>query len=413
MIRTAVVTAVRQALKEPVTSAWTDDELGTILDNVLREMANEEPLLKRANLAIIQYTKDIDVSPLTMRDIIRVEYPVGNDPYEPIYRRFTTFGSTIMLDLEEIPDITSGTLTGTVTFTINSRSVTGSGTAFASELSDGDLICKSSGTKYYCIAKVVSNTALTLDQPFEESTAADTINLTKYRDYLSCARIIYGGDYTVSSTSDLPTSHDATMILGVVAHAATEYAANYAQLKMTDITSKLASAATAIGNVSARITQAISDLSTGRTNLGADLTSYSNTLADVETALDAIGTHITSAITYVNQPNPGEDVAGHYVEMARTRVQEGAGRLDKARSYLDSAKTNSDYLQLAVQELSGGATYTNQAQAYIAHAEQAINVNNLVRAYQSWADKKWQQYQVALGKMGRIADGITYRSSRG
>jgi len=404
MVRTDVVAAVRQALKEPTTVAWTDAELGVILDNVLLEMAKEEPLLKRANLAIEQYTTDVEASSLSAFNIVRVEYPVGNGSYTPILRRYTPFGTTLKLDLATVPTITSGVLTGTVTFTIGSRSITGSGTLFTTELEEGDLIGKSGGTKYYQVAEVVSATALTLVESFEETGGADTI--ARYRDSESCARIIYGGAYTVSTTTNLPIRHDATMVLGVVGHAATEYGANYLQLKMKGITDTLSTASTATGNLSARVTQAITDLSTGRTNIGTNLAAYSSALSDVETSLDAIDTDLASARTVINTQNIGGPVAMGYANLAQTSTAEAKGRLEKAVSYLESAKTNSAYQTLAAQELAAGLTYINQTDGYIKYIGESINTNAIVRAYQGWANLKWTEYQKALGKMGRMADSV-------
>jgi hypothetical protein len=412
MIRTAVVTAVRQGLRESVASTWSDNELGVILDGTLREMAQREPLLKRANLAIADYTRDVDISSLTMTKIIRIEYPISYSAYVPVYRNWSQYGSIITLDLDYAPTPVSGTLTGTVTFTISSRSVTGSGTAFSTELAEGYLIGKSDGTKYYQVAKIVSDTSLILEEPFEESSGADTVNVTKYRDYNSCARVFYGADYTVTSTSDLPSKYDEIMVLGTLAHAANEYAANYAQSKFTDITTKLVNCATSAGNMSARITQAVTDLGTSRTNLSDYLDSFGSTMTDVETTLDAIDTDLDSARSAVATSSPGGNVSAKYTDTARTLVQEAQQRIDKARSYLDSGKTNQDYVAIAVQELASAAEYARQAQMYISHIEQSINVAALVRRYQDWATTKFQEYQAALNRMGRWSDNIKEPSAR-
>lgn len=411
-----LITAARVGLREAAASIWSDAEMTSWCAQVAREISRKVGLPKRANLSIIEYTKDVDLGSLSYIDLLRVEYPIGNDSYEPIWRGYTQFGSTLTLDIDAVPTITDGTLTGTVTWAPNYRTVTGSGTLFTEELTEGYLIqvgkVADAAYKWYSIAEIVDDTHLTLNEIFEESTTADTVSLTKYRDSNSCVRVYYTADYTVSTTSDMPAQYDEIAILGIVAHAATEYASNYAQVKLTDVTSKLSSASTSAGNISARITQAVADLTSGRTNLVTEWAAYSLVLNDVETALDAIDTDLASARTNVAVTSAGGNLSAKYTETARTLVQETQQRIDKARSHLDAAKTNHDYIDIAAQELSGAASYANQAQSYITQAEQSINVSGLVRQYQTWANMKYQEYQVALNRIGRFSDKVIYPGVR-
>jgi uncharacterized membrane protein (DUF2068 family) len=57
---------------------------------------------------------------------------------------------------------------------------------------------------------------------------------------------------------------------------------------------------------------------------------------------------------------------------------------------------------MCIQELEAGKTYTNQAQSYAAQAEQYINTGRLIDAYRVWADKKWNEYQTMLKRIGKI-----------
>ena len=274
MIRTEVLAATRASLKEAsADSMFSDSQLGVLIDQTLREIAAREPLRKRACLAIIDNTYAVDISPLTYLKIRFAEWPVGNNGFDPIYRKFTPYGTEIVLDLSHKPVIASVLLSGILTFTANSRNVTGSGTSFLTQLVGGDnghLICKSSGSKYYQVAYVTSDTALTLSQPYEETSGADTINLTKYRDRNSCARIEYGAAYTVTSASDLPTARDQILCLGTSANALYVY-----------LTSKLTT----------DDVQADSDLINARTN--------------------------------INSANPGGDLAGKYTNIAQVGQARG------------------------------------------------------------------------------------------
>ncbi len=226
MIQSDLVTAARAELHELAAAIWTDDQLNTFCDTAVLEISYKSPLEKYANLPIIQYTRNVSTSPLT--DLIKLfstENPIGTFMY-PTYSWLGR--SEVILDIN-IPTITSGVLAGTVTFTNNSRSVTGVATAFTSlEYGQyGDLIGKSSGSKFYQIAYVTSDTALTLMEPFAETTGADTINITKYRDYVSTCRLTYGVGYTVSSTSDMPILYDDCAVKGIVAKAASSLISEY------------------------------------------------------------------------------------------------------------------------------------------------------------------------------------------
>jgi len=256
MTSAEIIAAARVLLKETGTGIWSDTNLGNYLTDAIREISNKEPLKKFVNLAVIEYTNRINISSLT--DLIRiipqneVEFPVGNPGYKPIYRDTILVGDELELQLNDIPTITDGTLTGTVTFTKDSRAVTGSGTAFTTELSygiDGDFLCLSNGTKWYQVAYVTSATALTLAEEFGETTATDTVNVTKYRQNDSVVRICYGAKYTVSTTSDMPQKMDQCAILGVVAKAAMAHIGYYG---FTDVETELDAADTNLTNAASK-----------------------------------------------------------------------------------------------------------------------------------------------------------------
>ncbi len=420
MTRAELLAEIRQNLKEAAASIWTDAELYTYMTQVAREIAEREPMKKRANLTLVDYTFDVDISGLTdLYRLFRVEHPIGNNSSEPIWRPHDIFSGTIVrLDLEDVPTITSGVLAGTVTFTKDSRAVAGSGTAFTTALSthglNGYLICKSTGTKYYQVAEVTSDTALTLFEPFDETTGADTVNVTKYRSYDSCARIYYGGTYTIDGTTcNLPAKLSNAEILGVVAKAATEYASNYLQVKLTAVTTLLTSSSALTGTMATRITQALDDIGKDRTNLATNLTGYVNTLADIETALDSVTTYVSAAATNVNTVQPGGNLASKYTEMGKAAVQEAQQRMEKAKSYLESAKTSHDSLDIATQELAAAASIASEAESFMKQAEQSINVVNIVNSYKAWAQGKYQEYERELAKLGRVDDGIIRRGVRG
>jgi len=73
------------------------------------------------------------------------------------------------------------TLTGTVTFNGSSTAVTGSGTAFSTELKAGDIIRKSTGTSWYTVSSITNDTSLTLTANADAGDdGADTANSTLF-----------------------------------------------------------------------------------------------------------------------------------------------------------------------------------------------------------------------------------------
>ena len=67
------------------------------------------------------------------------------------------------------------TLTGTLTFTIASTAITGVGTAFTTELAERNYIRATTSTTWYKIASIESDTALTLESNFLETTETGVI----------------------------------------------------------------------------------------------------------------------------------------------------------------------------------------------------------------------------------------------
>jgi len=73
----------------------------------------------------------------------------------------------------------SGTLTGTLTFTNASATVTGSGTAFTTELANGNYVRVSDGLQWYKVTARASDTSMTISPAFQQTTVTDTANASK------------------------------------------------------------------------------------------------------------------------------------------------------------------------------------------------------------------------------------------
>ncbi len=402
-----LIAAARVDLREATASVWADADMTAWCARVAREISRKTGLKKRTNLAIVEYTKEVDLGDLAYIDILQVEYPIGNGSYSPVYRGFTQFGSTLALDINTVPTIVDGTLTGTVTFTLGSRSVTGSSTLFTTELQAGYLLCvgkvASAAYKWYEIAEVVSATALTLVEPFEETTNTDTVSLTKYRDANSCARILYTGEYTVSTTSDMPAKYDELAILGIAAYAAEAFISDASKDILVDIIAKIALAVTEIsgtGKAIAQVVLAVSDILAARTSFNTtNATVIGTDLTAIGTALDNCKADLDAGIALIDTSNAGGDVAGKYTEAAKADVEEARYRIEKVKTYIDVTKPN---LEMAAQELQAAAGYVNSATAYLQMADRDVNSDRMIATYQRWSDKKWKDYQTQLNNIGTV-----------
>ena len=216
---------IRQLLRDEFVSSttdldWEDDEIDIHIGECLGEISERSPSSVREVLTTIANSRVLDIS--SIDDLIRIEsleYPTGYYPrkergFRPLYN------DTIEIITDTTPSAGgSGTLTGTVTFTNGSAAVTGSGTDFDGELEAGYHIKKSSGTKWYRIYSITSDTALTLAEPCLETTGADTASVTQYcyeTVYLFCEKT-----HTLTETSStLRPQHERILVLGVCGKAA-------------------------------------------------------------------------------------------------------------------------------------------------------------------------------------------------
>lgn len=101
-----------------------------------------------------------------------------------------------------------GKLSGTVTFTLDSKEITGSGTSFTTELEAGNLIKKSSGQEWYTIDYISSDTLMYLTSPSKDS-GTDTPNATFYG-----IEIIPEGWYTIFFYNSNPIHNDGDCFWG-------------------------------------------------------------------------------------------------------------------------------------------------------------------------------------------------------
>lgn len=222
LTQTEVVAAASYLLKDTAFAIWAATDLQNILKNVVRKLSELEPKRRKSALALLNYTHNVDISGLTgLVKILKVEYPPDEQP--PCRRNFSLSdddSNLLILGIDDERTSTLTTLTGTITFTKDSRTITGSGTLFSSEISSGQFIRVSTGSKFYRVVYVTSDTALTLETPFWETTITDTINLSVKADSEDVCYVYWGSSYTIAaSASDIPAKFDDILVTGLVALA--------------------------------------------------------------------------------------------------------------------------------------------------------------------------------------------------
>ena len=259
-----MVAAVKRDLK---TTNYNDSQLEDIIEQyVLPEVSDVSPYQAVEVLPVKAKLKTLDISGITnLLEIRKVEYPVTASPRS--FRKFEKIDNeTIEVDIASpfAETGTQGTLTGTVTFASGSATVTGSGTDFDGELAAGSFIKVSTGTRWYRVYSIESDTSLTLEETVKSADAgADTLNSTIYLDY--GARVYCNKLHTLSTTSTLNAKEERVVELGSVAKAAslwlnrTKELINSAEDRLTDNST--------IEQMADRITQAIDDLTSARTHV--------------------------------------------------------------------------------------------------------------------------------------------------
>jgi hypothetical protein len=403
MNRTQLLETIRNNLCEPTASIWTNDYLQDTINQVVAEVSRREPLYKTAWLPITEYTCDVDISSLTsLVDVIKVEYPASNHGYQPAYRYYTRTDKTITIDLDTIPTLTKGTLTGTITFTKGSRTVTGSGSLFTTQLysnfddGNGYLIGVSSGSKFYQVAHIDSDTSLTLASVFEEATVTDTVSVTKYRDHESCAKIHYGKEYTYDSTTPVfyGSGLDDITIGGYFSGTAlTEYRVKITTASTTD---------------KYRWSNDSGSTWSAEVNCSA-------TAANIENALTVAfgattGHSLDEYWKFYAQPT---DVPHKLEEVIVLGVVAHAAMefaSDKAVTKMTDIETDLTSLRTVINAVNIGG---DEATKYNQTIGSEINVAMLIKSYREWAQLKWNEYQYALRhNIGRMEDTMSLNCSR-
>lgn len=123
--------------------------------------------------------------------------------YNAVYKWKTGWTSAIPI---KDKGATAASITGNVTFTVNSTAVTGGGTAFDTELSPGDWIrVNSSATAWYEVLSVASATALTLNSEYLGSTETSAVAQKASNSTIRARFVISWKDRLFAASGDAST----------------------------------------------------------------------------------------------------------------------------------------------------------------------------------------------------------------
>jgi len=397
----AIVKEVRQFLRDELSTdaeSFKDDELHTHIREALVEVSYAVPHIKKEVVTTIANSRVLDISSITdLIEIEKLEYPVGQDPRD--YRNFIKIDDeTIEIDCTKTPSAGgSGTLTGTVTFTSGSATVSGSGTAFSTELEAGYLIKKSTGTRWYRVYSIASDTSLTLAEASHD-TGADTEDVTQYcyePVYVYCRKVHTLTEDPAAST--LPPQLERVLIDGSVAYAALSWlnkirietesalsrvddvnkavgniadrllqASNYLSDGAAILANSRSNALTAIGNMTARIEQSATDLTAARVIIAAHKR---------QEALDSLASVSLELGKAVEDLNSGRAQIDDLRDTADTAMDSASARINQAIDDLTAGRSNigevpiwggtEDYSNYALRELNNAQSFLNQGRIYL------------------------------------------------
>jgi len=220
-IRQRVRQILRDEFEDGATQEWDDDELNEHILTCVDEISEASPVKAWAPVLTTANSKLLDLSGIDgLIKASHAEYEPGQDP-RTLLNINEIDSETVEMEGDAATESgTSGTLTGTVTFTAASATVTGALTIFSTELAAGDYIKPSGGDRWYRIYSIESATSLTLDEAVKSGDGgADTVSLTMYRS--GVAIIYYDKAHTLTETrSTLKPAEENALLMGASAYAA-------------------------------------------------------------------------------------------------------------------------------------------------------------------------------------------------
>ena len=121
-----------------------------------------------------------------------------NSSFEELERQIDVvlaFPANVSISEREAVGVKLYSLSGTVSLTAGSTTLTGSGTAFLTDLIPGAIVFLSSSSKYYVVSEILSDTSLTLTEANAGSTVSGS-SFKVFRAYRAYWTDSIGNEYT-------------------------------------------------------------------------------------------------------------------------------------------------------------------------------------------------------------------------
>lgn len=221
----------------------------------------------------------------------------GQQPLAMDARGRTETHATVLTDEGSFRDDFSNaslntTLTGTVSFTNGSDSVTGAGTLFRTQIKAGMFLKKTTDaeTVWGKVSYVVSNTELVLTTPYTGTTAATTGHISNWKT------VTNGGSFSVANS--LATINSGTTATTVTLYRDADYGPFTASFKTT-ISQRIANQTLALGvqeTIESPTERAVFQFSGTDNTQVSCITASSTAAADTQTTVVTLPNNLTSAV---------------------------------------------------------------------------------------------------------------------
>ena len=457
---------VEVILEDGSNAVFAASDISSQLQESLKEISFFSPWEIRQSLFAVDGSREIDLS--TIDNLIRVdtlEWPIEdnrNSFYATgtrCFRNFDEFHNTLRMDIgtkpkariqTRIPILTTTkinqVLAGTVTFTANSTAVTGSGTAFTTELRAGYYISPTSLTDWYRIAKVTDDTNLVLAEVVKTADdGADTAGSTYYwyepiylycskNHYVEATQTDFAGAIKAAVDKDqwtivvdalgtgvMPKDMLFTIanVDGVYRNTAEATIATTEATLIIDPPLKGVAADNAVvtfygSSLTKDLEALIPDLTAARVALnwvGDTRTALDNSRTILDTAnteLDKVGARLTAAVAQITSAttdtNDKRDEAITELDLAPAMIQTALTNLTTAATFFDVVTEGDDP---AGKNISAALSQLRSAASEITIANGYLNTHSTGSAYSGLAARELQAANGYIGEgQGYISEAM-------
>ena len=390
------LTALKIELRDATSARWSEAQLTEHIQHAVRDISVYAPRERTTELYCVNESRDIDISSLDdfLSLVQPVEYPVDENPRQ--WCNGVCFANVLTMDLTSAPSASpTGQLTGTVTFTADSTAVSGSGTAFDTELVAGYYIKPSGGSTWYKVASIEDAEGLTLASAVEtDDDGADDADSTDY--WYEQVRVYYRAVHSLAgSASTLPSALDQLVLDGAAAYASLAWAEEVRN-NIEAAVSQLTTAETAIGAIDTKMDLGFGTdkyLETGDDFIGAKDTELDAALAKVEAEVDQAVTDLDTGRDLINTVNVGDSVAANYASYAARGVGNAASYIQEMRAYLQRDSISQEYLNYARACLEAAQVEAAQARSYMQDCAQRLSISGAIAKTQQMAQTRLVLFQ--------------------